>query len=466
MRKGEKFALWGSVLAVVLFLTVFLPGCGGGGGGGGAVTRVVSGVLTDAVTGQPIDGAVVELYQAPKNAGRVIAGAILLGQDTTHDGGKYSIPIHISGMLGAIFAVQPPPGTDYQPLEFETNLDASHDVDLNLVLILASNKPSKLEIIPPLPPGESYIGGEVYKCGYKAYDQSGQEMSLKGGNWYAKGDFVTINSQGEFIGHPNELTTIVIGLILSSDCKAEISLPIIPPDAILCATGSAANELKSLLSSADFTVQVQSAVPSNIGNAKVLVIDDSANLSTNDNSIIQNILNRGGNIVLIGDAPAIIATGNPLPPKNPDNQNWTPTDISPISSWFGGATKMLHVHDLNVHALSGGFVSLPPGVRPEDLLECEEIACVLTPINEYPKVSVIASAMYEVSSPDFPNSEEGGPVFAFAQPGGNGKGQLYWQWDYKVSPEWGQENPDADGKIKALFLNGVKWAAGTLITPQ
>ncbi|MGC9003146.1 MAG: hypothetical protein ACP5KZ_00355, partial [bacterium] len=54
----------------------------------------ITGVLQDAQTGQPIDGAKIQLYQAPSK--RVIAGALLLGEAITKDGGKYSIPIHTS----------------------------------------------------------------------------------------------------------------------------------------------------------------------------------------------------------------------------------------------------------------------------------------------------------------------------------------------------------------------------------
>lgn len=467
MRRRKAFALWCGALSLTIFLTTFLPGCGGGGG---TVTRIVSGVLTDAVTGQPIDGATVELYQAPakgRNNSRVMAGAMLLGKDTTHDGGKYSIPIHISGMLVAIFSVQPPPGTDYEPLEMETNIDASQNICLDVVIIAESNKPSGLEIIPPLPPGESYIAGQTYHFGYKAYNQNGQEIQLNGVNWYAKGGLARINSQGEFIA--SSPATCIIGIILSSDCKTEISIPIIaPPQAILVGS-SASNPLRDLLRSAGFNVLMQSTVPTNIGGAKVLVIDDTANLTTADASKVENILNKGGNVVLIGDAPAMLATGHPLPPNNPDNQNWTPTDISTISSWFGGATKMLHTYDFGIHPISGGLVPLPPGVNPEVSLDFWEAACTLTPLNPYPIVSVIASTEYWFTSPDFPNTEVGGwgphKVYAFAQASGNGRGRLYWQWGYKTSLLDGKPTGD-EQKIKMLLLNGVKWAAGTLITPQ
>ena len=145
-------------------------------------------------------------------------------------------------------------------------------------------------------------------------------MELKGGvNWYAKGDLATIDSKGNFIAKSPD--TVIIGIILGQN-KWETSIPIIaPPIALLTASGPRASEIKQTLLNAGFNVQISSTIPTNIGQARVLVIDESASLSTADASKMQNILNKGGNVVLIGDAPAILATGNPLPPNNPDHQN-------------------------------------------------------------------------------------------------------------------------------------------------
>ncbi len=445
---GRSFALWGSVLAIGLLLSTLLPGCGGGGG---AVTRIVSGVLRDAVTGQPIDGATVKLYQVTKGGSRLL---IFLGQDTTKNGGKYGIPIGLSVIFVGLLAVEPPEGSDYEPVEIQTNLDASQDIDLDVVIIAKPHKPTTLTIIPPEGP---YIAGQTYQFGYEARDQSGQIIPLKGINWYAQGDLATIDSQGNFIARSSD--TCIIGLILSKDCETHISIPIIAPPQLILVGSSASQPLRALLESAGFNVQMQSTVPTNIGDAKALVIDDTAKLTTSDAGKVENILNKGGNIVLIGDAPAMLATGKPLPPNNPYNQNWTPTDISPIGGWFGGAGKMLHVYDINVHALSGGDVPLTPGISPDDILECMEVACVLTPLYQYPHVSVIAATMYWLTSPNFPNTENDHMVFAFAQEGVDGMGRLYWQWDYIASSQWEQYQPGSDAKIKKLFLSGVKWAA-------
>jgi hypothetical protein len=307
-----------------------------------------------------------------------------------------------------------------------------------------------------------------YTFSYIVYDQNNNPMELKGGvNWYAKGDLATIDSKGNFIAKSPD--TVIIGIILG-DKKWEKQISVIaPPLAILCAQNPRASEIKGILSLAGFNVQVSPSVPTNIGDARVLVIDESASLTTADASKVQNILNKGGNVVLIGDAPAILATGNPLPPNNPEHQNWTPTDISSISSWFFGVKKMMHIYDANIHALTNGLVPLPTGLTTDYILECEESACALTPFNPYPDVSVIASSENYTDSPSFPNTEVGGwgpyKAFAIAQEGKDSSGRLYWQWNYKASQDWEKAQPGSSAKIRDLFINGVNWTA-RLLGPQ
>ncbi|MGB9797369.1 MAG: hypothetical protein ACPLSK_02000, partial [bacterium] len=188
-------ALWGGVVCLVSILLVVLPGCGGGGG---AETYYITGVVQDAQTGQPIDGAKIQLYQAPSK--RVIAGALLLGEAITKDGGKYSIPIHTSLVSAVfIFKVEPPSGSNYQPLEMETNIDPKKKKDIPIGLI-PNTLLLDIQIIPPLPPGESYIAGQTYTFHYKITNKNtGQELSFKGVNWYVQGDVATIDSSGNFV---------------------------------------------------------------------------------------------------------------------------------------------------------------------------------------------------------------------------------------------------------------------------
>jgi hypothetical protein len=417
-------------------------------------------------SGNPIEGATVKIYQAPK--GRVIAGALLLGEDKTKSDGSYRIPISISGVLLLILSVEPP-SQDYTPLEMEMNLDVMQKISLDAYLIKKDDlqRINRIEIKPPLAEGESYIAGMKYTFSYIAYDQNNKPMELAGVNWYAQGDLATIDSKGNFIAKSPD--TVIIGIILGQN-KWETSIPIIaPPIALLTASGPRASEIKQTLLNAGFNVQISSTIPTNIGQAKVLVIDESASLTTADASKVQNIFNKGGNVVLIGDAPAILATGNPLPPNNPDHQNWTPTDVSSISSWFFGVKKMMHVYDFNIHALTNGLVPLPAGLTTDYILECEESACALTPFNPYPDVSVIASSENYTDSPSFPNTEVGGwgpyKAFAIAQEGKDNSGRLYWQWNYKASEGWEQAQPGSSAKIRDLFINGVKWTA-RLLGPQ
>jgi hypothetical protein len=458
----RSFALWGGTVCLLALVLFLLSGCGGGGG----TQYFVSGKVVDAISGNPIEGATIKIYQAPK--GRVIAGALLLGEDKTKSDGSYSIPISISGVLLLILSVEPP-SQDYTPLEMEMNLDVMQKISLDAYLIKKDDlqRINRIEIKPPLAEGESYVAGMKYTFSYIAYDQNNNPMELAGVNWYAHGDLATIDSKGNFIAKSPD--TVIIGIILGQN-KWETSIPIIaPPIALLTASGPRAIEIKQTLLNAGFNVQISSTIPTNIGQARVLVIDESATLSTADASKVQNIFKKGGNVVLIGDAPAILATGNPLPPNNPDHQNWTPTDVSSISSWFFGVKKMMHVYDFNIHALTNGLVPLPAGLTTDYILECEESACALTPFNPYPDVSVIASSENYTGSPSFPNTEVGGwgpyKAFAIAQEGKDNSGRLYWQWNYKASEGQEHAQPGSSAKIGDLFINGVKWTA-RLLGPQ
>jgi len=84
----RSFALWGGVVCLLAFALLLLSGCGGGGG----AQYFVSGKVMDALSGNPIEGATVKIYQAPK--GRVTAGALLLGEGKPKETGviRYQYP--------------------------------------------------------------------------------------------------------------------------------------------------------------------------------------------------------------------------------------------------------------------------------------------------------------------------------------------------------------------------------------
>lgn len=369
-------------------------------------------------------------------------------------------------MLLAILSVEPPnepPNNEYTSLEMPTNLDVMQKISLDAYLIKKDDllKINRIEIKPPLAEGESYIAGMKYTFSYIAYDQNNNPMELAGVNWSAHGDLATIDSKGNFIAKSPD--TVIIGIILGQN-KWETSIPIIaPPIALLTASGPRASEIKQTLLNAGFNVQISSIIPTNIGQARVLVIDESASLTTVDASKMQNILNKGGNVVLMGDAPAILATGNPLPPFNPNDTS--STDVSSISSWFFGVKRMKHIRDANIYALTNGLVPLPAGLTTDYILECEESVCALTPFNAYFDVQVIAISEIYTDSASFPNTKvgDGGyKAFAIAQRGKDDTYRLYWQWNYKASQGQEQAQPGSSAKIRDLFINGVKWTARLL----
>jgi len=140
----KLFALWGGMVWLSVLILVQLSGCGGGG----RAQYFVSGKVMDALSGNPIEGATVKIYQASK--GRVIAGALLLGEGKTESDGSYKIPISVSGVLWLILSVEPP-SQDYTPLEMQTNLDVMQKISLDAYLVKKDDmqRISSLRIKPP-----------------------------------------------------------------------------------------------------------------------------------------------------------------------------------------------------------------------------------------------------------------------------------------------------------------------------
>jgi hypothetical protein len=217
----------------------------------------------------------------------------------------------------------------------------------------------------------------------------------------------------------------------------------IAPTAIVVGSSQSA-PLRDLLVSNGFRVTLQDTVPTDIGDADVLVIDDTLSLSTSDAPKVEQLLNAGKSVVLIGHAPAMLATGNRLP------TNANKVDISSISSWFGGVTQMWAYSDY-AYAWDTGLFPLPTGMQSGDLIYWPTSAdsyrmasCTTPPVSP----GKIAAADGRPES-----SIQIQQIFAFAYPSPTTGSRLYWQWAHTGN------NPSYASKVNALFIAGVKWAA-------
>ncbi|WP_456331036.1 hypothetical protein [Fervidibacter sacchari] len=214
----------------------------------------------------------------------------------------------------------------------------------------------------------------------------------------------------------------------------------IAPIAIVVGSSQSA-PLRDLLISNGFRVTLQENVPTDIGEADVLVIDDTLSLSTSDAPKVEQLVNAGKSVVLIGHAPAMLATGNRLPTDRR-------VDISSISSWFGGVTQMQADAD-PVHAWDTGLFPLPTGMQNGDRLydwtsaDLDRMACCTTSPTSPGKIAAANGRPGSVIT----------RIYAFAYPSPATGSRLYWQWAHTGN------NPSYAGKVNSFFIAAVKWAA-------
>jgi hypothetical protein len=120
-----------------------------------------------------------------------------------------------------------------------------------------------------------------------------------------------------------------------------------------------AEPLRSFLCDAGITVPpIRLTLPSDLGDANAIIVDDSANVSPSDTPTLEKFCEKGKGVVLVGHIPAKLATGN-IVPENGE------IDISSIASWFGGARRMQR-YKAGVYVRDPyPLFSLPSGVQPK-----------------------------------------------------------------------------------------------------
>lgn len=210
---------------------------------------------------------------------------------------------------------------------------------------------------------------------------------------------------------------------------------VISPLAIVVGSTSGSAVLIEILRSNGYDVSVRSDIPTDMGDADVLVIDEVASLNTSDASKVEKLFNEGRNIVLVGQAPVKIATGYTLG----DNKK---ADISTISNWFGGATQMYgNDYILEIFAKDPQLFALPSNIKDGEEIYYQTSGVV---------VVIVVSSLSPLAKVAAYNTFYDG-IAAFAYLSSTTGSRIYWQWHYNgYNPKY--------TKVDDLFIAGVNWA--------
>jgi len=346
------------------------------------------------------------------------------------DAGEYTLRVEL-------------PDGSYQAVEIV--LRVTGNVNLNVRLVSRGIQVTRVEIVAP--PGDgpngSYLTGKSYPFRAKAFDLNGNELSGLLPNWSIEGGVGTISSDGVFTATSPGTGRIVATFTETKFDAENITVSQPPsPNAVLLIGSSRSAPLRDVLLEAGFDVTMRPDVPATLDEFAVTIIDQTGDISQSDAAKVENALNTGKAVVLIGEAPALLATGQLLPATGQE------VNISSISTWFAGATTMkLDNRDLRAGDPRGLF-PLPPGVAAGQTLYSpgsydeskERMAQVLF---------ITVGTVIAETSPTW-----GRRVYAFAHRSPETGARLYWQWHYAGS------NPNYIDRVRALFVAAVQWAAG------
>jgi hypothetical protein len=216
---------------------------------------------------------------------------------------------------------------------------------------------------------------------------------------------------------------------------------VIPPTAIVTCNKQQSQPLIDLLIANGYNVDIRTDIPSDMGDADVLVIDETANIGTSDASKVQQLFDQGKNLVLIGQAPVKLALGQVLKPGET-------ADTTSIMGWFGGVKEMKRkgYNNDDFYVRDPVLFSLPPGIKPDSKIYNTYGT------NEYPiYVSAPGAMCYKVIDAHviYPDRID---IFAFAYRSAEKGSRVYWQWSYQSM------NAQYD-KVDDLFIAAVNWAA-------
>ena len=386
-------------------------------------------------------------------------GAPFRTYDQTQDTAGWSKPNYASGEAATFVPPTPLPAGDYQWLVYAYDgRDWSDGSEIRSFTV--NNPPTNLTMIAP---EDNAFVDKHPQFKVSATDPDGDRLRFKiellqGGNvvkifdqttnpagWdqtdYPSGAIATFtvpeplglgNYQWRFYAHDGRAW---------SDPSPTRNFSI-APTAILVGS-SQSNPLRDLLMSNGFRVTMQDTVPTDIGTADVLIIDDTLSLSTSDAPKVEQLLNAGKSVVLIGHAPAMLATGERLP------TNGNTVDVSSISSWFGGVTRMRGYAD-PVYVWDTGLFPLPVGMQNGD-----RIYYWVSGVDSYRMAACTTAPTSpgKIAAADRDSSWSITRIYAFAYPSPATNSRLYWQWAHTGN------NPTYASKVNSLFIAAVKWAA-------
>jgi hypothetical protein len=176
----------------------------------------------------------------------------------------------------------------------------------------------------------------------------------------------------------------------------------------------------------------------------VLLVGGSGNIGTSDAAKVKAFLDTGRGVVLLGPAPAILATGS----ADLDRLGFG-ADLTPIAAWFGNVQRMGYNNRPIFARTNPGMFSLPAEVAPgeqiqpgADFLPAIRPTDITNPVVD--KVALVTDYGFDA-------------VYAFAyelpQTGQTPPGRVYWQWDPQGT------NTDYTNKVISLFLAGTHWTA-------
>lgn len=172
------------------------------------------------------------------------------------------------------------------------------------------------------------------------------------------------------------------------------------------------------------SVQVSLALPP-VFSADVVVISETASVSTSDVAALKSFLNGGGGVVLVQNATRKLATGD----KNNSN-------ISAIGSWFGGVTFSDNFTTFGAKVVSDSVPGFPLG------------ACILGQSVTGVGVRPVSGSAISLTTQDIDNCYK---AFAYAPSTG---GKVAYVSDTPISTD------AKSTALRNLFLTEVRWASG------
>ena len=304
-------------------------------------------------------------------------------------------------------------------------------------------------------PGQSINVGEQKFLGYTAKRSTGEVVAVVAGSAFftvaAGGDKLSANGEvGQGIaGGIASVTATVDGVV-----SAPVDVTVIAPVKIaLVANGQGAQTVALLdtLRTRNVTPMRFDAVPdpNTLQQFDVLMIlaadnghgvIERGNIGVADAAKVEAFLKAGKGVVLLGLAPAFLANTSV-------SVTATTSDLSSISSWFGGATRIIRdagaYYDTFARSTPGVY-ALPDNIQPGGL--------IYTDVN-YDSHPYIRSS--DIQNPTVDRVLEGNGTrdthaIAYEEPYG---GRVYWQFHpYGLNAAY-------SNKVVSLLLAGTNWTA-------